>query len=50
MWHVWATGEVYTEFRLGNLRDRAHLEDLGVDGRMILKWMFKKWDARHGLD
>jgi hypothetical protein len=30
-------GEVYTGFWLGNMRERDHLEDPGVDGRIILK-------------
>jgi hypothetical protein len=25
-----------------------HLEDRGVDGRVILKWMLEKWDG--GMD
>jgi hypothetical protein len=24
--------------------------DPGVDGRIILKWIFKTWDAGNGLD
>jgi hypothetical protein len=35
--------EVRTRFWLGDLRERDHLEDLGVDGR-ILKWIVQKWD------
>jgi len=26
-----------------NLRDRGHLEDPGVDGRIILEWIFITW-------
>ena len=36
------TVEVYTGFWWGNLRERAHLEDYGVDGRIILRWIFRK--------
>jgi len=36
-------GEVHAGFWSGNLRERDHLVDLGMDGRIILKWFFKKW-------
>jgi hypothetical protein len=35
---------------VGRPEGRRHLEDQGVDGRIILKWIFKKWDGGHGLD
>ena len=40
----------YTEFWWGNVRERDHLEDPGVDGRIILRWIFRKWDVGYGLD
>jgi hypothetical protein len=42
MWHVWETGEVHTGFWWGELRVRYNLEDIGIDGRIILKWIFRK--------
>jgi hypothetical protein len=30
--------------------DGDHLEDQGIDGRIILRWIFRKWDGRNGLD
>jgi hypothetical protein len=34
------------EFWWGNLRGRDHWGDPGVDGRIILGWIFRKWDVR----
>jgi len=35
---------MHTEFWWGNLRERDHLEDPGVDRRIILRSIFRKWD------
>ena len=45
-WRVWETEDVHTRFWWGDLRERDHLEDLGADGRIMLKWIFKKWDGK----
>ena len=42
MWHIWGRGDVNKGFGGGDLKERDHLEDLGVDGNIILKRIFKK--------
>lgn len=37
LWNTGEGGEVQTGFWWGNLRVGYHLEDLGKDGRLILK-------------
>jgi hypothetical protein len=34
--------EIIAKFYFGNLKERHHLEGLGVDGRLILKWVLEK--------
>jgi len=45
---VWGGGEeINIGFWWGNLRERDHLEDPCIDGRVILEWIFKKCDGGH---
>jgi hypothetical protein len=37
---------VVTGFWCRNLRLRDPLKDPGIDGKIILRWIFKKWDER----
>ena len=47
MQHVWDK-RCSTGFWWENLKKRDYLEDLGVGARVILKWIFMKWDG--GVD
>jgi hypothetical protein len=47
-----ADGEERGVFRVfvWKLRERDHWEGPDVDGRIILVWIFRKWDVGDGLD
>ena len=45
---MYGGGEVHRGFWWGTLREGGRLEDPGIDGRIILKWIFEKWDG--GVD
>lgn len=33
-----------------NLKELDHVEERSLEGRITLKWIFKKWDGEHRLD
>jgi hypothetical protein len=49
MQHIWEREQVHAGLWWEGLRHRDHLEDLSINGRIILKHIFKKWDGGHGL-
>jgi hypothetical protein len=40
------TGKVCKGFWCGNLRKRDNLKAPGLGERIILRWVFRKWDVR----
>jgi hypothetical protein len=41
----WGKGEACIGFWWGNLWERDHRVDTGVDGRIMLRWILKKWEG-----
>jgi hypothetical protein len=39
MWHAWERGETCTGFWCENLKEKDHVKDQGVDGKMRSKWI-----------
>jgi hypothetical protein len=46
MWHVWGIEKLHTRHWWENLKERHNLEELVVDGRIIIKQEFKKQDGK----
>ena len=42
---IWNKEELPEDFLVGNLRQRDHWGDPDVDGRIILRWIFRKWEG-----
>jgi hypothetical protein len=38
--------KIHSGFWWVNLKERDHLENLGIDERIILKWVLKEWDCK----
>ena len=45
--HVARMGERRGVFMVlvGNLRERDHFDDAGLNGRKILRWIYRRWEG-----
>ena len=48
--HVWGGRVVCAEFWWWNLKEGDHIEDIGIDGKIILKWILMKQDVKRMLN
>ena len=45
MWHIWVRRGGCIGYWWGNRRETDHWGDLGVDGWIMLGWIFRRWDV-----
>jgi hypothetical protein len=45
MWRVWERREEFTGCWWGSQRERGYWGDPDVDGRIILRWIFRKLEG-----
>jgi hypothetical protein len=45
MWHVWGEERGAYRILVGKPERKNPLKELGVDGRILLEWIFKNWDG-----
>ena len=45
MWRIWGRTQVYTGFWWANVREKNHWRDPDIDGKIILRWIFRKWEG-----
>ena len=50
MWHYWSMKKCIQGFGWEDMREGDYLEDPGLDGRIILKWIPRSGMGEHGLD
>jgi hypothetical protein len=50
MWRVWKGRQIHARFWRGNMKYRTLLEDLGINGSIILKWLLKNRTIGRGLN
>jgi hypothetical protein len=46
VWLAWTDDKFVRRILVRNLKQKAHLEDPGVDGRILLKWILNEWSIK----
>jgi hypothetical protein len=52
MWHAWERREKCKRFRWESPKERDHLKDQGVGGKMVSEWILRRlaWGVWIGFD